>query len=237
MIFDYPFIYHCPKCGKEMQVCNIISGNNVGGTLWSDGKREGPMISASSPVYQCDGCGYYYTLKGQSYEKSDRIGFGNSGVSEFDKLVEARKQFEDEGKEITSEILKAILYAYNDNFYRKNNCSITPSESYQKYFCAVVDEIIRKEEERYNKEKLETDKLKSLYNTIDNTPTSYRLVTDVHRRTLFIAELYRETGRFKECLQQLDQCDEKDNKRHIQLIREATLAGKTEVIALEGRME
>ena len=68
MIFDYPFIYHCPKCGKEMQVCNIISGNNVGGTLWSDGKREGPMISASSPVYQCDGCGYYYTLNARAIQ-------------------------------------------------------------------------------------------------------------------------------------------------------------------------
>ena len=49
----------CPFCGGEKEVMSLYSGNTIGGTVWSDTRREYPMLPEVSPIQQCPHCKKY----------------------------------------------------------------------------------------------------------------------------------------------------------------------------------
>ena len=45
-------ILSCPFCGSEKEVMSLVSGNTFGGTVWSDTRREYPMLPEVSPLQE-----------------------------------------------------------------------------------------------------------------------------------------------------------------------------------------
>ena len=50
----------CPHCGGHKYIESIMSGNTFRGTMWSDGKKDYPMLPSPSPIQRCPKCGKYY---------------------------------------------------------------------------------------------------------------------------------------------------------------------------------
>ena len=50
----------CPHCGCLARKHTLISGNTFGAILWSDGKREAPMLPEFPAAAKCRGCKRFY---------------------------------------------------------------------------------------------------------------------------------------------------------------------------------
>ena len=50
----------CPHCGGHKHIMSIASGNTFGGTIWSDSKRDFPMLPQPSLIQYCPHCGHYF---------------------------------------------------------------------------------------------------------------------------------------------------------------------------------
>lgn len=50
----------CPHCGGHKHIMSIASGNTFGGTIWSDSKRDYPMLPQPSLIQYCPHCGHYF---------------------------------------------------------------------------------------------------------------------------------------------------------------------------------
>lgn len=168
-------ILSCPYCGGEKEVMSLVSGNTFGGTVWSDTRRDYPMLPEVSPVQQCPHCGKYYFIEQAKSRYSDEResemrSFGELGELSFQKLMEARKQMESLSlTKMQRWILNHQLFmAYNDSF-RRNNGAVTsrPSKEEELLYHQVITELLE---------------------GIDQSDEF----------NLFHAELLRESGRFQE---------------------------------------
>ena len=168
-------ILSCPYCGGEKEVMSLVSGNTFGGTVWSDTRRDYPMLPEVSPIQQCTHCGKYYFIEQAKSRYSDEResemrSFGELGELSFHKLMEARKQMESLSlTKMQRWILNHQLFmAYNDLF-RRNNGAVTshPSKEEELLYHQVITELL---------------------GGIDQSDEF----------NLFHAELLRESGRFQE---------------------------------------
>ena len=50
----------CPHCNGHKHIMSIASGNTFGGTIWSDSKRDFPMLPQPSLIQYCPHCGHYF---------------------------------------------------------------------------------------------------------------------------------------------------------------------------------
>lgn len=168
-------VLSCPFCGGKKEVMSLASGNTFGGTVWSDTRREYPMLPEVSPIQQCPHCKKYYFIEQAKMEyskdpESEMRSFMKLGNLSFLELKEAIKQMESIS---ISKMQRWILnhqffMAYNDAFRRQpEKVAFPPSEE---------DEI------------LYTNVINDLLDGIEHS-TDYEL---------FHAELLRETGRFEE---------------------------------------
>lgn len=168
-------ILSCPFCGSEKEVMSLVSGNTFGGTVWSDTRREYPMLPEVSPIQQCPHCKKYYFIEQAKREyskdpESEMRSFMKLGNLSFQELKEAINQMESLS---LSKMQRWILnhqyfMAYNDAFRRQTETvAFPPSEEDEAFYQQVIEELL---------------------DGIDQS-SDYEL---------FHAELLRETGRFEE---------------------------------------
>lgn len=168
-------VLSCPFCGGTKEVMSLVSGNTFGGTVWSDTRREYPMLPEVSPVQQCPHCKKYYFIEQAKREyskdpESEMRSFMKLGKLSFQELKEAIFQMETLS---LSKMQRWVLnhqyfMAYNDAFRRQpETVAFPPSEEDKAFYLQVIEELL---------------------DGIDKS-ADYEL---------FHAELLRETGRFEE---------------------------------------
>ena len=182
-------ILSCPFCGSEKEVMSLVSGNTFGGTVWSDTRREYPMLPEVSPIQQCPHCKKYYFIEQAKREyskdpESEMRSFMKLGNLSFQELKEAINQMESLS---LSKMQRWILnhqyfMAYNDAFRRQTETvAFPPSEEDEAFYQQVIEELL---------------------DGIDQS-SDYEL---------FHAELLRETGRFEEAKEVLSQQKNEDDR-------------------------
>ena len=60
--------YICPHCGYPKHLMSFVSGNSCGGRIWSDGRKEFPMMHRPSPIQRCNHCNRFFYLENAVYE-------------------------------------------------------------------------------------------------------------------------------------------------------------------------
>lgn len=170
-------ILGCPYCGGTKKVMSLMSGNTMGGTVWSDTRRHYPMLPEVSPIQKCPHCGkYYFIEQAKRVNLKDDEDFsysGELGTLNFSELKEAKKQMQ--SLTLTNMqrwiINHELLMAYNDEFKRNpKTTGKQPGSDDIKIFESTVEELL---------------------DGIDSSKDY----------DLFHAELLRETGRFDEATQ------------------------------------
>ena len=171
-------VLSCPFCGGKKEVMSLASGNTFGATVWSDTRRDYPMLPEVSPIQECPHCHKFYFIEQarQEYSKdpdSEMRSFGKLGKLTFRQLTEARKQMD------TLSLTKMqrwilnhqIFLAYNDCFRRQpEKVASPPSDEEKELYGKTIEELLE---------------------GIDGS----------EYYELFHAELLRETGRFEESTQ------------------------------------
>lgn len=181
-------ILSCPFCGGTKEVMSLASGNTFGGTVWSDTRRNYPMLPEVSPIQKCPHCKKYYFIEQakSEYSKdpdSEMRSFGKLGELTYQELKEAKKQMESLSlTKMQRWILNHQLFmAYNDMYRRKPEGLVSQSEEDKISFIQVVEELL---------------------DGIDQSD-DYEL---------FHAELLRETGRYDEAAEILQNHNIEEDK-------------------------
>ncbi len=168
-------ILSCPFCGSTKEVMSLVSGNTCGATVWSDTRRDYPMLPEVSPIQECPHCHKFYFIEQAKHKYSDdpeseMRSFGELGNLTYSQLIRAKKQMEALSLvRMQRWILNhQIFMAYNDSFRREpEKVAFPPTEEDIKIYNGIIAELL---------------------DGIDQSE-DYEL---------FHAELLRESGRFKE---------------------------------------
>ena len=62
MILGPDLIYQCPNCNTLYSQRSLVSGNNIGQKLYSDGKQIAPMFPQQARLIKCHKCGSFLWL-------------------------------------------------------------------------------------------------------------------------------------------------------------------------------
>lgn len=182
-------ILSCPFCGGKKEVMSLISGNTCGATVWSDTRREYPMLPEVSPIQECPHCHKFYFIEQAKSEyskdpKSEMSSFMKLGKLTYPELLMAKKQMASLSlTKIQRWILNHQFFmAYNDAFRRNLEIvAFPPSEEDKALYAQTIEELL---------------------DGIEKSP-DYEL---------FHAELLREIGRFDEAAEVLSGHKEEDDK-------------------------
>ena len=139
----------CPHCGSKKEIIRLLSGNNIGATLWSDARYVAPMLPEKSPVQKCPICGHFFLLSKVECKKGNNVSFEEGWLS-FDDSIAAFKELNN-GKTDRVELLTIIItWAYNDMF--RNN--IKPTSEQTSVFKDIISENLKRNIFSYNKNPL-----------------------------------------------------------------------------------
>lgn len=182
-------VLSCPFCGGKKEVMSLISGNTCGATVWSDTRRDYPMLPEVSSIQKCPHCGKYYFIDQASSHYSDdpeswRRSFMELGKLSYSELIEAKQQFDAMSLcKLQRWIINHQLFmAYNDLFRRNpQDPESTPTDFDKKIYAQAIAELL---------------------DGIDQS----------EEYELFHAELLRETGRFDEATEILLQHDAENDR-------------------------
>ncbi len=169
----------CPFCGGEKELMNLMSGNTCGATIWSDTRRNYPMLPELSPIQQCPHCKNYYFLEDAHTSHNPIKGINGYsfelGELTYAELKEAKEQMEnsDLTKKQTWILNHQLFMAYNDAFFRTDNPDSSPTKEDEEYIKTIITQLLE---------------------GIDHNDDY----------DLFHAELLRESGRFTEAFMILD---------------------------------
>lgn len=115
MLPAHSALLRCPHCGALKEVLQLMSGNTIGATLWSDGKEIAPMLPRVSRIQRCPTCGkYFFFSLDVKAGTSNRYGF-QSGELPLEYLKEAFAQIQSIGHYEYSFRME-ILWAFNDRY-------------------------------------------------------------------------------------------------------------------------
>lgn len=115
----------CPHCGKTYKQKTLMSGNNFGGTLWSDLKSVYPMLPEYPSLIRCSGCDNFIWIKDAKLvdliiyndDKYSDIGFTeHPGFFDYNDMLDS--DFLTDANE-RSYIMQRLWWSYND-FIRNN---------------------------------------------------------------------------------------------------------------------
>ena len=177
-------IFRCPYCNGEKELMSLISGNTFGMDLWSDTRRFYPMFPELSSIQQCPCCHKYYFLEDAKLLERQETSFGGvTGQLDFSQLKEAKDQFS-----------KSALH--EDRIWTIHYMLLLAYND--TFFRFPEAERLPSEEDRL----LVRETIRTLIGIVQDSPD----------QTLFHAELLRESGRFEEALQVLDNYSAKDDE-------------------------
>lgn len=115
MLPAHSALLRCPHCGALKEVLQLMSGNTIGATLWSDAKQIAPMLPRVSYIQRCPTCGkYFFRTKDVMAGTSNNYG-GGTGDLPLEYLKQALTQLQPTGND--EHILRInILWAFNDRY-------------------------------------------------------------------------------------------------------------------------
>lgn len=203
MIPAPPELYKCPICRKNKPLLSIISGNLLGGELWSDGFEQHPMWPQPSIVQKCLHCGRYSLLS--HWEETERFGQEDSVTTEISSYAEAKKAYlELQSSPLNNndayQLALFFVHAYNSQFKRRDIAAAflhskrDPRENTCNYPPSPIPDA---------------DDLK-LYNEASQTIIySPAFTTD---KQILLAEMYREREEWNEAYETLQRISSSSKK-------------------------
>ena len=115
MLPAHSSLLRCPHCGAKKEVLQLMSGNTIGATLWSDAKQIAPMLPRVSHIQRCPTCGkYFFYTQEVKVGTSDCYG-GGTGDLPLEYLKQALDQLQPTGDD-ESALRFYILWAFNDRY-------------------------------------------------------------------------------------------------------------------------
>lgn len=174
----------CPHCGEKKELLQLLSGNSLGVKLWSDLKKEMPMLPMVSPVQKCPKCGHFYMLNEVKQEGGKTYSF-EKGWLTFEESLLALEELKSDQKDRLELLTIIVIWAYND-IQRKEPKSDPLSPRKEK-----------SEKTRNTPTPEQTETFKSVIKKL----LEQGIYTD---NELLLAELYREIGEFDKCIHILE---------------------------------
>ncbi len=201
MILSNPLILNCPGCGAPHSCINMLSGNTFGGIFWSDGFYLAPMLPDIPRFTKCYACGLIFNQHNCP-------------------KTESKSEETDRYPEVSALEKEDLITALGQNVHEGNK----------------DDEIYLRIRLWWamNKRPFHADETGKL--TVD---TKYRenahalsfLLDDSNLEHLLIkAELSRNLGEFKECLNLLSKITDARSEDRIDQVKAAALKGHNAVI-------
>ena len=115
MLPAHSALLRCPHCGALKEVLQLMSGNTIGATLWSDAKQIAPMLPRVSYIQRCPICGKYFFYTQEVEAGTSNNYGGGTGKLPLEYLKQALTQLQPTGNE--EHILRInILWAFNDRY-------------------------------------------------------------------------------------------------------------------------
>lgn len=151
MDFDKPKILKCPHCGGLRRVCALLSGNDIGMTIWSDQKVDLPSLPSISPVLRCPVCKKYHFYHRSQIVGECRTHYNDDfGYLSYESLKEALVELDPKGEK-EKELRLMLLWAYNDKYGQMHNVKILPAEleSERRFFRENAIALFRLKPEDY----------------------------------------------------------------------------------------
>lgn len=187
MIPGPPMAVDCPKCGKEKGLMSLVSGNTFGARQWSDAYQYAPMLPRLSPVQKCPECGYYFMLSEDALHHANGEGehCSDTGRLSYAEMKEALLQMEKDSLSKDDELSLRLefLHRFNDAFREDFNACEEGN---------IDENKTVRDETDWELHRANLEVLVALLND-----------DDAEQRIL-LAEMYRELGKFDECLSELN---------------------------------
>ena len=115
MLPAHSALLRCPHCGALKEVLQLMSGNTIGATLWSDAKQIAPMLPRVSYIQRCPSCGKYFFYTQEVEAGTSNHYGGGTGKLPLEYLKQALTQLQPTGND--EHILRInILWAFNDRY-------------------------------------------------------------------------------------------------------------------------
>lgn len=189
----------CPHCGGYKYIESILSGNTFRGTVWSDSKKDYPMLPSTSPIQRCPKCGaYYFYEEGKPVDMNEnefRKTLTGIKLSETDIEKQYRKALNEWSDETCNngfghlneqESREAYESLYSESLSKQKKSNLLVTRLY-----AFNDEYLRGGNTLLPD--LQTVQEDFIFKIIDLYPND----------TIYIAELYREIGQFEKAIELL----------------------------------
>ncbi|MFN8007057.1 MAG: hypothetical protein U0V70_08580 [Terriglobia bacterium] len=182
----------CPHCHGIAKYMTLVSGNTLGATNWTDGYQDAPMLPRPPAVVRCRHCARFYWLA-EAKELGMLGGWGSSGKlpnPAWQSAEEVARPTEDEyylalesrlGRNKAQEKQLRIL-----TWWRRND--------------AFRHRYPAKEEKVPSEFVSSRQNLEALAKLLDEKNDSERIMK---------AEIFRELGKFHECIALLDKVSSK----------------------------
>jgi len=198
----------CPHCGGHKYIMSIASGNTFGATIWSDSKRDYPMLPQPSVVQYCPHCGHYFFF--EDAERTDVMIDREKRKISWGKLI-GKEQEEDVS---SAEEYRAKWKPIEEDVHRNHFGELTFEQTDQAFDELFMDDL---SDERKNQLLfLWLFKYNDVFGgrqeggnaTVCTASISakrmsvLRMLIDCNDgNDLFVAELYRELGQFDKCIE------------------------------------
>ena len=200
-------IIQCPYCDQKFKQSTMMSGNTMGATFWTDGKREAPMLSEDISVSFCEECSSYFWV--DKAEVVDEAPPDSRKYLDLDYLkdltleqyIEALQKIEIRSDQDKFYLLRQIWWKYND-YYREDKDAEIPQD---------IKKVI-------------TDLLDRLLNNFNEENDDHLLMK---------GELLRELGQFKAAEKTLNKISNPEYKEVKQFIMKLTKNENSELKELE----
>lgn len=109
-------------------MCALLSGNDIGMTIWSDQKADLPSLPSISPVLRCPVCKKYHFYHRSQIVGECRTHYNDDfGYLSYESLKEALVELDPKGEK-EKELRMMLLWAYNDKYGQMHNVKIFPAE-------------------------------------------------------------------------------------------------------------
>lgn len=209
MILWWFSTYKCPKCGNLLIKGNLISGNTIGATFYTDGKMYAPMLEQYPNISKCHKCNTILWLRTPNlidslkWGSSENIDCQEADYAKFLNIEDnfrALSEWLVENKNDEIYIRQHIWWGYNDR--------------------------VRKGESQFIDSK---DEIKWRENCIKLISI---LDQSVIYQKLMIAELKRNLGDFEGCLEIVENLKNEDRQSWIDTLIAECKKWNTSVVML-----
>ena len=175
MIPGDDYIYKCPNCGSLLKNRSFVSGNNFGAKLFSDGKQIAPMLPDYPNLTKCKKCNSIFWLS--NLEK----------IAKYNSWKDKNAEWGNADYADFLEI-KDLCRALEITKDKKEETII------RQLIWWTINDRVRNDKQIFNDE---SDK--DLYEQNCNILLTLLSEEDFNQR-IMIAELYRNLGKFEQCL-------------------------------------